>query len=151
MQARSTSKVMDSFTNMLPQKSTVMRDGKSQLVPAEELLVGDLVWVRNGDKVPADIRILLCSNLKVENSSLTGESELVPLTAKVMDDSVAPLECKNIAFNGSLCFDGSALGIVVSIGDNTVIGPRGQAVRPLHRSAGGYDGCDSFRDRRHPT
>ncbi|KAJ0404955.1 hypothetical protein ATCC90586_002714 [Pythium insidiosum] len=122
MQARSTSKVMDSFTNMLPQKSTVMRDGKSQLVPAEELLVGDLVWVRNGDKVPADIRILLCSNLKVENSSLTGESELVPLTAKKMDDSVAPLECKNIAFNGSLCFDGSALGIVVSIGDNTVIG-----------------------------
>lgn len=122
LQQRSTSKVMDSFKNMLPQKCTVVRDGKSQLIPAEELLVGDLVWVRNGDKVPADLRIMLCSNLKVENSSLTGESELVPLTSKPMAESVAPLECKNIAFNGSLCFDGSALGLVLSIGDKTVIG-----------------------------
>ncbi|KAJ0410509.1 hypothetical protein ATCC90586_008316 [Pythium insidiosum] len=122
LQERSSGKVMDSFTKMLPQKCTVVRDGKSQLVPAEELVVGDLVWVRNGDKVPADIRVLLCSNLKVENSSLTGETELVPLTAKKMDDNIEPLECKNIAFNGSLCFDGSALGIVVTIGDSTVIG-----------------------------
>ncbi|TMW69051.1 hypothetical protein Poli38472_001207 [Pythium oligandrum] len=122
LQQRSTSKVMDSFKNMLPQKCTVVRDGTSQLIPAEELVVGDLVWVRNGDKVPADLRILLCSNLKVENSSLTGESELVSLTSAAHDESVAPLECKNVAFNGSLCFDGSALGLVLSIGDNTVIG-----------------------------
>lgn len=72
LQARSTSKVMDSFKNMLPQQCTVVRDGTSQIIPAEELVVGDLVWVRNGDKVPADLRILLCNNLKVENSSLTG-------------------------------------------------------------------------------
>ncbi|KAG7382833.1 ATPase Na K transporting alpha [Phytophthora boehmeriae] len=122
LQQRSTSKVMDSFTKMLPQKCTVVRDGKSQLIPAEELVVGDLVWVRNGDKVPADIRILHCSNLKVENSSLTGESELVSLTSKAMDANVAALECKNVAFNGSLCFDGSALSVVLSIGDSTVIG-----------------------------
>ncbi|KAJ0404408.1 hypothetical protein P43SY_007661 [Pythium insidiosum] len=122
LQQRSTSKVMDSFKNMLPPKCTVLRDGVSQLLAAEELVVGDLVWVRNGDKVPADLRILLCSNLKVENSSLTGESELVPLTSKPEAASVAPLECKNIAFNGSLCFDGSALGVVLSIGDSTVIG-----------------------------
>ncbi|TMW69112.1 hypothetical protein Poli38472_001268 [Pythium oligandrum] len=121
-QQRSTSKVMDSFKNMLPQKCTVLRDGTSQVIPAEELVVGDLVWVRNGDKVPADLRILLCSNLKVENSSLTGEPELLPLTSAVQSDTVAPLECKNVAFNGSLCFDGSALGLVLSIGDNTVIG-----------------------------
>ncbi|TMW67298.1 hypothetical protein Poli38472_012414 [Pythium oligandrum] len=122
LQQRSTSKVMDSFKNMLPPKCTVVRDGVSQLIPAEELVVGDLVWIRNGDKVPADLRILLCNNLKVENSSLTGESELVSLRATAHDESVAPLECKNVAFNGSLCFDGSALGLVLSIGDNTVIG-----------------------------
>ncbi|TMW67398.1 hypothetical protein Poli38472_011018 [Pythium oligandrum] len=122
LQQRSTSKVMDSFKNMLPQKCTVVRDGFSQLIPAEELVVGDLVWIRNGDKVPADLRILLCSNLKVENSSLTGESELVSLTTATQAESIAPLECKNVAFNGSLCFDGSALGLVLSIGDRTVIG-----------------------------
>ncbi|GLE06820.1 hypothetical protein PINS_up016446 [Pythium insidiosum] len=122
LQQRSTSKVMDSFKNMLPPKCTVVRDGVSQLIAAEELVVGDLVWVRNGDKVPADLRILLCSNLKVENSSLTGESELVPLSSKPQDTAVAPLECRNVAFNGSLCFDGSALGVVLSIGDCTVIG-----------------------------
>ncbi|EGZ19432.1 putative hydrolase [Phytophthora sojae] len=122
LQARSTSKVMDSFKNMLPQQCTVVRDGTSQIIPAEELVVGDLVWVRNGDKVPADLRILLCNNLKVENSSLTGESELIPITSDAMEQSVAHLECKNVVFNGSLCFDGSALGLVLTIGDKTVIG-----------------------------
>ncbi|CEG42419.1 sodium potassium-transporting atpase subunit [Plasmopara halstedii] len=122
LQERSTGKAMDSFKNMLPAQSTVVRDGVSQMIPAEELVVGDLVWVRNGDKVPADIRILQCNNLKVENSSLTGESELITLTSDVQDHSVAHLECKNIAFNGSLCFDGAALGLVLTIGDKTVLG-----------------------------
>ncbi|KAE9032063.1 Sodium/potassium-transporting ATPase subunit alpha [Phytophthora rubi] len=122
LQARSTSKVMDSFKNMLPQQCTVVRDGVSQIIPAEELVVGDLVWVRNGDKVPADLRVLLCNNLKVENSSLTGESELIPITSDAQEESVAYLECKNVVFNGSLCFDGSALGLVLTIGDKTVIG-----------------------------
>ncbi|ETL79604.1 hypothetical protein F442_20460 [Phytophthora nicotianae P10297] len=122
LQARSTSKVMDSFKNMLPQQCTVVRDGVNQTIPAEELVVGDLVWVRNGDKVPADLRILLCNNLKVENSSLTGESELITITSDAQEDSVAHLECKNVVFNGSLCFDGSALGLVLRIGDKTVIG-----------------------------
>ncbi|GAB9476274.1 putative hydrolase [Globisporangium polare] len=122
LQARSTSKVMDSFNSMLPAQCTVVRDGASQQIPAEELLVGDLVWIGNGDKVPADLRILLCSNLKVENSSLTGESELLPLTVKAMATDVPALECKDVAFNGSLCYDGSALGVVLSIGDKTVIG-----------------------------
>ncbi|TYZ66595.1 hypothetical protein PybrP1_002592, partial [[Pythium] brassicae (nom. inval.)] len=122
LQARSTSKVMDSFNNMLPAQCTVVRDGASQVIPADELLVGDLVWINNGDKVPADLRVLLCSNLKVENSSLTGESELIPLTTKTQAADVPALECKNVAFNGSLCYDGAALGVVLSIGDKTVIG-----------------------------
>lgn len=122
LQARSTSKVMDSFKNMLPQQCTVVRDGASQTIPAEELVVGDLVWVRNGDKVPADLRILQCNNLKVENSSLTGESELVTITSDAQEASVAHLECTNVVFNGSLCFDGSALGLVLTVGDKTVIG-----------------------------
>ncbi|RLN95433.1 hypothetical protein BBJ28_00023338 [Nothophytophthora sp. Chile5] len=121
-QARSTSKVMDSFKNMLPLQCSVVRDGVIQTIPAEELVIGDLVWVRNGHKVPADLRVLLCNNLKVENSSLTGESELITMVSDAQDDSVAPLECKNVAFNGSLCFDGDALGLVLSIGDRTVIG-----------------------------
>ncbi|KAI9991904.1 hypothetical protein PInf_017284 [Phytophthora infestans] len=122
LQERSTGKAMDSFKNMLPAQSTVVRDGVSQTIPAEELVVGDLVWVRNGDKVPADLRILQCNNLKVENSSLTGESELISLTSDAQDHSVAQLECKNIAFNGSLCFDGAALGLVLTVGDKTVLG-----------------------------
>eukprot|EP00644_Phytophthora_capsici_P012019 jgi/Phyca11/543559/estExt2_Genewise1Plus.C_PHYCAscaffold_120436 len=122
LQARSTSKVMDSFKNMLPLQCSVVRDGVNQTIPAEELVVGDLVWVRNGDKVPADLRILLCSNLKVENSSLTGESELISISSDTQEDSVSHLECKNVVFNGSLCFDGSALGLVLAIGDKTVIG-----------------------------
>ena len=122
LQAQSTSKVMHSFKDMLPQQCTVVRDGVTQTIAAVELVVGDLVWVRNGDKVPADLRVLLCNNLKVENSSLTGESELITITSNAQENSVAHLECKNVVFNGSLCFDGSAMGLVLTIGDKTVIG-----------------------------
>ncbi|KAF0715748.1 Aste57867_3210 [Aphanomyces stellatus] len=118
----SSSKIMDSFKNMLPPKCTVVRDGSQCNIDAQDLVVGDLVWVNNGDKVPADIRLLLSTNLKVECSSLTGESEPVRCSNSTMERSVRPLEATNIIFNGSMCHDGSALGLVLSVGDSTVIG-----------------------------
>jgi P-type E1-E2 ATPase len=58
---------------MLPQQCTCVRDGGTQLtVAAEDLVVGDIVLLRNGSRVPADVRLLTCTDLKLETSAMTG-------------------------------------------------------------------------------
>ena len=111
---------MDSFKNMLPQQAIVIRDGKKQNIPAEKLTIGDLVYVEIGTRIPGDIRIVSSSGLKVDNSSLTGESE--PLTRSPDCTHDNPLETKNLAFFSTFAVEGSGTGIVIKIGDNTVMG-----------------------------
>jgi sodium/potassium-transporting ATPase subunit alpha len=113
-------KIMDSFKNMLPQQAIAIRDGKKQNLPAEQLVVGDLVHVEIGSRIPADIRIITCSGLKVDNSSLTGEAE--PLSRSPECTHNNPLETKNLAFFSTFAVEGSATGIVVKTGDNTAMG-----------------------------
>ena len=113
-------KIMDSFKKMLPPQATVIRDGKKQNISATELTIGDLVQVDIGTRVPADIRIVTSSGLKVDNSSLTGESE--PLTRSSEYTHNNPLETKNLAFFSTFAVEGSGTGIVVKIGDDTVMG-----------------------------
>jgi sodium/potassium-transporting ATPase subunit alpha len=115
-------KIMDSFSRMLATTCTVIRDQKQQKVQVEQLVPGDLVLVNNGDKVPADMVLLLCRGLKTENSSLTGESEPIACTDRVSSVGTRMFECKNMAFNSSLCFDGTAIGLVMRTGDKTAIG-----------------------------
>ena len=113
-------KVMDSFAKMLATSSTVIRDGKQQEIPVANLVVGDLVVIKDGDKVPADMVLLLCRGLKAECSSLTGESEPVHCSDQESPFGTRIFECKNLAFSSSLCFDGMAIGLVVRTGDSTV-------------------------------
>lgn len=63
---------MDSFKDMVPQYANVIRNGAKYTIPAEELVVGDIVEVKGGDRVPADIRMIKCAACKVDNSCLTG-------------------------------------------------------------------------------
>merc|ERR1712110_71860 len=73
-----------------------------------------------GDRIPADIRVIEASGMKVDNSSLTGESEPQTRTPEFTHDN--PLETKNIAFFSTNCNEGSATGIVIKCGDDTVMG-----------------------------
>jgi len=73
-----------------------------------------------GDKIPADIRIIQSREMKVDNSALTGECD--PLLRIVECTAENPLETKNLAFFGTLCKEGSGKGIVINIGDFTVMG-----------------------------
>ena len=119
-QERKSSKIMDSFKNLVPHQANVIRNGKSKAVKAETLVVGDLVDVKFGDRVPADIRILEAHGMKVDNSSLTGESEPQPRSAEATHDN--PLETKNLAFFSTNAVEGTCRGIVINTGDNTVMG-----------------------------
>jgi sodium/potassium-transporting ATPase subunit alpha len=118
-------KIMDSFSKMLAVSCTVIRDGKQQEVPVGDLVLGDLVLVKDGNKVPADLVLLLCRGLKTECSSLTGESEPISCSDHASKPETRIFECKNLAFSSSLCFDGMAIGLVVRTGDNTVSTPDG--------------------------
>nr|CAH0099301.1 unnamed protein product [Daphnia galeata] len=119
-QERQSSSIMDSFKGMIPQFAEATRDGKKVTMKVEDLVVGDLIDVKFGDRLPADILILSCSNFKVDNSSLTGESE--PQTRAPECTHNNPLETKNLAFFSSNAVEGVARGIVIRVGDNTVMG-----------------------------
>ncbi len=75
MQELQSERIMESFRNMLPAMVTTLRDGIAQEIPAEELVPGDVIILHEGDKVPADGRLLEASLFKVDLASLTGESE----------------------------------------------------------------------------
>jgi len=119
-QESKSSKIMESFKKMVPQEATVKRDGKILTINAVECVVGDVVLVKFGDRVPADIRVIEAKGFKVDNSSLTGESE--PQVRSPECTHQNPLETKNLAFFSTNAVEGTATGIVVQCGDNTVMG-----------------------------
>jgi len=84
------------------------------------LVPGDIVEVLTGDNIPADLVLIKTSDMKVNNSSLTGESE--ELVRSPSDKNKNVFETKNVAFFGTSCTSGSGIGIVFKTGDNTVIG-----------------------------
>merc|ERR1712115_485446 len=92
--------IMESFKNLVPQYALVRRDGEKVTITAAELTLGDIVEIKFGDRVPADIRVLEARQFKVENS----------------------LETRNLAFFSTNAVEGTCVGMVVNIGDNTVMG-----------------------------
>lgn len=117
----STSRVMNSINNMLPTQTLVMRDGNIITIDAAHLVPGDIVHIKMGNKIPADLRLVQVSDdLKFDRSVLTGESDAIPGTVDATDDNV--LESHNVAMMGTHCVNGSAVGVVVSIGDSTLMG-----------------------------
>ncbi|CAG8490503.1 20749_t:CDS:2 [Cetraspora pellucida] len=114
------SAVMKSINSMLPSTATVIRDGKTQSVPLSTLVVGDLIQLKIGAKVPADVRIINQFDLKFDKSVLTGENKPVNASVEMTDDIY--LESRNIGLMGTLITNGEGLGIVVATGDRTVMG-----------------------------
>ncbi|KAJ3308162.1 hypothetical protein HDV04_001716, partial [Boothiomyces sp. JEL0838] len=81
---------------------------------------GDIVYIRSGDKIPADLFLFASTDIKVDNASLTGEAEAQE--RGVNNAHKNPLEAHNLLFNGTLCVNGEGYGIVIRTGDHTVIG-----------------------------
>ncbi|XP_045476480.1 sodium/potassium-transporting ATPase subunit alpha-B-like [Harmonia axyridis] len=119
-QESSSEKIMDSFKRMIPSYAMVIRDGIEYTLPSEELVVGDLVELFAGSTIPADIRVIDSASLKVDNSSITGESD--PQSKYPKCTSENPLETANLAFYSTNIVEGRGRGIVISCGDDTLIG-----------------------------
>ena len=116
-------KSLESLKKMSAPEAKVIRDGKKTVIPARDLLPGDIVLLEAGDIVPADLRLLTSSNLKIDESSLTGESvaveknsdEIVPANASLGDR-------KNMAYMSSIVTYGRGTGVVTGIGHDTEMG-----------------------------
>jgi len=120
MQEAKSSAVMEGFKKLAPQYCKVIRDGNVMEANALNLVIGDVVFVKSGDKIPADLRIIFCQGLKVDNSSLTGEAEPQSRSEECTDENY--LETHNLAFFSTLANEGEAIGVVIRTGDSTVIG-----------------------------
>ena len=113
---------MAAIDRMLAQTSTVRRDGRWQRLSAEELVPGDRVRIGDGDRIPADLRLLESHGLRVDQAALTGES--VPVSKRVEPvAAAAPLaERRSMAYSGTLVVGGQGTGLVVGTGNDTEIG-----------------------------
>ncbi len=115
-------KALDAIRNMLTHQAMVRRDGKHFLIPAEQLVPGDIVALESGDKVPADLRLLQVKNLRADESMLTGESLPVEKNTATVGANAALGDRFCLAYSGTLITYGTALGMVVATGDLTEIG-----------------------------
>ena len=119
--------VMEGFKKLVPKKTKVLRDGNISIIDAEELVPGDVVDFGDGDQVPADIRVAAANDVKVDNSSLTGEPEPQERYPDLQIGSngkpvTVPLEAQNLMFYTTIIVAGSGRGIVIGTGDRTVMG-----------------------------
>ncbi|KAJ3786917.1 aminophospholipid-transporting P-type ATPase [Lentinula aff. detonsa] len=121
-QVQKSEAILASFLAMIPPSCRVLRDATIQTIPAADLVTGDVVLLRVGDKTPADMVVFSATDLKVDNSSLTGESEPQERQALTNGSSSRPVEAENLVFNSTLVVNGEAWGVVVRTGDHTLIG-----------------------------
>jgi len=119
-QESKSAKIMEGFKNLVPQEALVRRNGEKVTMKAVDLTLGDIVEIKFGDRCPADLRVLEARGFKVDNSSLTGESEPQSRGPEFTHEN--PLETKNLAFFSTNAVEGTCVGMVVNIGDNTVMG-----------------------------
>lgn len=116
-------KSLESLKKMSAPEAKVIRDGQKTVIPAAELVPGDIVLLDAGDIIPADIRLLTGSNVKVDESSLTGESVAVEKDSEAILPSDATLgDRKNMAYMSTIMTYGRGTGVVVGTGHQTEIG-----------------------------
>ena len=123
VQEKKAANALEALKNMTAPTARVLREGEESVVPASDLVPGDIIYLEDGAIVPADVRIIQDSNLKVQEAALTGESvpaekDGVPVLAED-----APLGDRvNMAYSSSIVMYGNATGIVVGTGMNTEVG-----------------------------
>jgi calcium-translocating P-type ATPase len=127
-------KALDSIRNMLSAEARTVRGGETRMIPAEQLVPGDVVILESGDKIPADLRLIDAKNLRTEEAALTGESVPADKSTDVVPANATVGDRDNMAFSGTMIVAGRATGVVVATGSETELGRINQllaSVSPL--------------------
>ncbi|MEX2144455.1 MAG: cation-translocating P-type ATPase [Anaerolineales bacterium] len=125
-------RAIEALRQMAAPTSAVLRDGEEVELPARDLVLGDVILLRAGDKIPADVRLIEAVNLQVEEAALTGES--VPVekhTAPILGHDLAMGDRKNMGYAGTAATYGRGRAIVVATGMNTEFGKIAQMLQTV--------------------
>ncbi len=115
-------KALESIKQMLSLEARVLRDGKQQTIEAEKLVPGDIVTLKSGEKISADVRLIKTKDFRVEESPLTGESEAVDKSTEPAEEDAIIGDQTSMAFSGTIVVYGKATGVVVATGKDSEIG-----------------------------
>lgn len=122
---------LKSLSSMMSTEAVILSEGEKQVVPAESLVKGDLVFLNPGDIVPADLRLLRAYNLVVEEAILTGESTPVEKQTASIKEEVELGDRTNTVYSGTLVSSGSGQGVVIGTGDQTELGKISQHLKNI--------------------
>ena len=126
-------KAMSALRDFLPSRVEVVRDGRVATLLAEELVPGDLLLLKEGDRVPADARLVDADGLMVNNAPLTGEAQPVVLTAEALESRLA--ESTNLVFAGCLVLRGRGRAVVFATGLRTEFGKLAHLSQSISRQS----------------
>src|SRR6201982_3690323 len=115
-------KALDSIRNMLSAEARAVRGGETRMIPAEQLVPGDVVLLESGDKIPADLRLYETKNSRTEEAALTGESVPAEKSTDAVSENATVGDRESMAFSGTMVVSGRAAGLVVSTGNETELG-----------------------------
>jgi len=135
----------EKLSEMVRATATVYRNGRAREIPIREIVPGDVVDLFAGDMIPADLRIIFCKDLFINQASLTGESFPVEKTADPADPKTqSPADMTNIAFMGSSVVSGTGLGIAVKTGVATQFGELSRRLASIQIESSFDKGIRSF-------
>ncbi|EPM0026010.1 cation-transporting P-type ATPase [Citrobacter farmeri] len=133
IQENNAEKSLKSIRNMLSASAVVVRNGQHETVATTDLVVGDIVVLRAGDRIPADLRVMEAHNLRVEEAILTGESTVVDKTADALTGELPLGDRKNLLFSGTTISAGAGLGVVIASGEATELGHINQMMTGIEK------------------
>ena len=137
-------KAVEALHAQIRHLATVDRDGHASDVDVSELVPGDVVHLRVGDVVPADLRLLQARQLECDESVLTGESQAAAKTAEVPQPGESPLDLPSCAFMGTVVRGGDGRGLVVGTGANTAFGAIALRLGERHEQTAFQRGLQKF-------
>lgn len=123
--------ILEKLRRLAAGECMVMRDGEKMSIPVRDVVPGDIIVIRSGQRVPADARIFHQENVMMDESVLTGESKQVSKKTESLSGDVPLFERDNMVFNGTYCIKGSGRAVVVATGLDTVVGSMHTTIRSV--------------------
>jgi Ca2+-transporting ATPase len=122
VQEARTKNILKNLTRYIKTESVVLRSSKKIIVDDKDLVVGDIIFIQEGQKIPADARVITSNNLRIDEAILTGEAYATEKNADTIKKDVPLGDRKNMLFKGTYVLAGSGTAIITTIGANTEIG-----------------------------
>jgi magnesium-transporting ATPase (P-type) len=133
IQESNAEKSLKSIRNMLSSEARVIRSGNHETIPTTEIVPGDIIVLRAGDRIPADMRLIEAHNLRVEEAILTGESTVVDKYINPLRGELSLGDRTNLVFSGTTVSAGGGVGVVIATGQDTELGHINQMMAGIEK------------------